>query len=122
MKYLCQFTIIGTITFMGEILNILLPFAVPASVYGMVLLFLALLFRVVRIEQIEETSDFFVGIMPVFFIAPAVGMMDTLPGIKGELLPVVVTTLITTVMTMAVTGILSQAMIRLAKKGKKTNE
>lgn len=122
MKYLYQFAIIGTITLFGEILNILLPFSVPASVYGMVLMFLALLFKVIKIEQVEETADFFVGIMPVFFIGPAVGMMDTLPGVKGELLPVLVTTLVTTVVTMAVTGIVTEAVIGIKKKGKQTDE
>lgn len=122
MKYLCQFAIIATITFLGEVLNIILPFPVPASVYGMVLLFLALLFRVIKTEQVEETADFFVGIMPVFFIAPAVGMMETLPKIKGELFPVLVITIITTVLTMAITGLTAQGVIRLKKEGKTSDE
>lgn len=122
MKHLCQFAIIATITFLGEVLNIVLPFSVPASVYGMVLLFLALLFKVIKIEQVAETADFFVGIMPVFFIAPAVGMMETLPKIKGELFPVIVITLITTVLTMGITGLITQGIVGLKKKGKSSDE
>lgn len=123
MKYLIQFAIIGGITFLGEILNLILPFSVPASVYGLVLLFLALLSGLIKLEQVEETADFFVNIMPVLFIAPAVSMMDTLPGLKGSIIGILFITVVTTVLVMAVTGLVSQAIIRYSKKkGKKENE
>lgn len=119
MKYLTQFTIIGTITFLGEVLNCLLPFPVPSSVYGMLLLFLALLLKIIKLEQVEDTADFFVTIMPVFFVGPAVGMIDTLPGLKGNILPILLITVVTTVLVMAVTGIVAQTIIRMGKrKGK----
>lgn len=35
MKYLIQMMIIGGITFLGEMLHVLIPLPVPASVYGM---------------------------------------------------------------------------------------
>lgn len=123
MKYLIQFAIIGAITFLGEILNLILPFSVPASVYGLLLLFLALLSGFIKLEQVEETADFFVNIMPVLFIAPAVSMMDALPGLKGSIIWILLITVVTTVLVMAVTGVVSQAIIRCGKKkGKKENE
>lgn len=123
MKYLIQFAIIGGITFLGEVLNLILPFSVPASVYGLVLLFLALVSGLIKLEQVEETADFFVNIMPVLFIAPAVSMMDVLPGLKGSIVAILAITLVTTVLVMAVTGLVSQAIIRHGKKkGNKGNE
>ena len=43
MKYLHQFLLILAISFMGELLKEVLPFPVPASIYGMVILFVGLL-------------------------------------------------------------------------------
>lgn len=123
MKYLIQFAVICGVTFLGEILNIVLPFSIPASVYGLVLLFLALVSGLIKLEQIEETADFFVNIMPVLFIAPAVSMMDVLPGLKGSITAILVITVVTTVLVMAVTGLVSQAIIRYGKKrGNRENE
>ena len=48
MKYLFQFTIIGVITAIGELLNLLLPLPVPASIYGLVLLFAALCLKIIN--------------------------------------------------------------------------
>ena len=41
MKYLKQIGIILGITFIGEILNYLIPLPIPASIYGMAILFVA---------------------------------------------------------------------------------
>ena len=38
MKYIHQFLIIITISFMGELLSILLPLPIPASVYGLIIM------------------------------------------------------------------------------------
>ena len=46
MKLLKQFLIILAISFVGEILKYLLPLPVPASIYGMVILFISIMFFV----------------------------------------------------------------------------
>ena len=40
MKYLSQFLIILGFTFLGEALQRIVPLSIPASIYGLVLLFL----------------------------------------------------------------------------------
>ena len=69
MKYIKQFAIIGAMTFLGECLNLLLPLPIPTSIYGMLLLFLGLMTGIIKLSQIEETADFLLTIMPIFFVA-----------------------------------------------------
>ncbi|MBQ7506493.1 MAG: CidA/LrgA family protein, partial [Lachnospiraceae bacterium] len=42
MKYLCQAGIIFLFAFLGEALERLIPFPIPAAIWGLMLLFLAL--------------------------------------------------------------------------------
>ena len=42
MKFLVQFLIIAAVSFAGEILNAVVPLPVPASIYGIVILFVLL--------------------------------------------------------------------------------
>ena len=42
MKYIMQFGIIAALSLVGEVLNSVIPLPVPASVWGMVLLFILL--------------------------------------------------------------------------------
>ncbi|MBR4139579.1 MAG: CidA/LrgA family protein [Lachnospiraceae bacterium] len=122
MKYVKQFAVIGLVTLIGEILNYLLPLPVPASIYGMVLLFLCLKFRVIGLSQVEETADWFLSVMPIFFIVPTVGIMDSYLLIKNELLQIVTLSVVSTVVVMVVTGWVSQLIMRRDAKKKEEHK
>lgn len=119
MKYLFQMMVIGGITFTGELLNSLLPLPVPASVYGMLLLFAGLCTGIIKLEQIEETADFLLVIMPVLFISPSVSMLESLLDLEDQLVPILIISGVSTIAVMLVTGAVSQAVIR--RKRKKEN-
>ena len=117
MKFLRQFCIILLFSFLGEVLHNRLPLPVPASVYGLIFLFLALCTGLVRPEQVSETADFLIEIMPVMFIPAAVGLLDSWPVLRPICLPVIFITAATTILVMAVTCQVTQRIIR--KKHKK---
>lgn len=56
MKYLKQLVIILLFSFLGELLQELLPLPVPAAIYGLLLLFLALTFKIVKPESIKTVA------------------------------------------------------------------
>ncbi|MEE1014985.1 MAG: CidA/LrgA family protein [Lachnospiraceae bacterium] len=122
MKYVKQFAIIALMTFLGECLNLLLPLPVPASIYGMILLFLSLQTGILKLYQIEETADLLLAVMPIFFISPTVSLMSSIGVIKDSLVGVLVICLLSTIIVMAVTGLVSQAIIRHDKKKKEVQE
>ena len=64
------------ISFAGELLKELLPFPVPASIYGLVLMLLALVTGIVKVEQVNDVSTFLLDVMPVMFIPASVGLID----------------------------------------------
>lgn len=122
MKYVKQFAIIALMTFLGECLNLLLSLPVPASIYGMILLFLSLQTGILKLYQIEETADLLLAVMPIFFISPTVSLMSSIGVIKDSLVGVLVICLLSTIIVMAVTGLVSQAIIRHDKKKKEVQE
>ena len=65
------------ISLIGEILNKLLPLPVPASIYGMVILFAGLLSGIIKLESVKEAGSFLIEIMPVMFIPAGVGLMSS---------------------------------------------
>ena len=90
MKYIKQFLIILLMAVLGGVLNWLIPLPIPATVWGMVLMFLALMTGLVKLDQVEDTADFFMGIMPMLFVPLAVGLMDTWHILADYLLPIVI--------------------------------
>ena len=103
--------------FVGELLHFFIPLPIPASIYGIVLLFLALELKVVKVSDIEQTSSFLIAIMPWMFLPPAVGVIESWDLIQGAWLPYVVVTVVSTVVVMAVSGRVTQRIIR--KGGRK---
>lgn len=124
MKYVRQIGIIWGMTMAGEFLNFLLPFPVPAGVYGLFLLLGALLTGVVKIESVEATGNFLMDIMSMMFIPATVGLMEYAQQIKEILVPYTVIIACSTVAVMAATGRLAQVMIerqerKMAERKKK---
>ena len=68
MKIIKQVGIIFLICWLGLVIEAALPFSFPASIIGMILLFLCLLLGILRIEHIQEKSDFLLSNMAFFFI------------------------------------------------------
>ena len=122
MKYIKQFALIALITFLGEILNLLLPLPVPASIYGMILLFVCLMTGLVKLPQIEETADLLLGVMPIFFISPTVSIMSSVGMIKDDLFGVLLTCIVSTIVVMAVTGWVAQLVMKRSEKEAKDDE
>ena len=112
MKYFIQFLIIIVFAFLGELLHHFIPLPIPASIYGIVLLFSALELKILKISDIQETSSFLIGIMPIMFLPPAVGIIESIELFRGSWIPFIAVTLISTVGVMAVSGRVTQRIIR----------
>ena len=111
MNHIKGFLIIITISFIGEILKIMLPLPVPASIYGMLILFFGLLTGIIPLEKVKKVGDFFIEIMPLMFIPAGVGLLESWPALKPVWIPVVLITMLTTVIVMVVTGRVAQRII-----------
>ena len=112
MKHLRQFLIILLFSFLGEGLKALLPLPVPASIYGLVLLFTALEFGIIKLSAVENAGKFLIEIMPVMFIPAGVGLMVSWNVLKPLLIPVGIITFVSFVAVAVATGKTAQWMIK----------
>lgn len=117
MNYLKQFGIILAISCLGELLSLLLPLPVPASIYGIVILFVCLQSGLLKLASIRETSAFLIEIMPILFLPAAVGLLEAWDVLKPNLLPIAVITAVSTFVVMGAAGLVTQAVIHRGKKG-----
>ena len=75
-------------TLLGEALQRLLPLPIPASVYGLVLLFGALCTGIVKLEQVKDVGNFLTSILPILFVAPTVSILEYWELIEARLIPI----------------------------------
>ena len=112
MEYLVQLLIILGVTLAGEVLSRVIPLPVPAAVYGLVLLFLALCTGLVKVERIKTVGNWLIAIMGIFFVAPVVYLMDSWLAVKAALLPVLCITIVSTVAVFGAAGLVTQWLRR----------
>ena len=123
MKFLRQFMIILLLSFLGEVLKMFIPLPIPASVYGLVIMLIALGTHIIRLEQlmlvclmtgvlktsqVKDAAFFLIEIMPVMFIPAAAGLIDSWGVLRPLIVPIMIITVVITVFVMAVTGRVAQ--------------
>lgn len=118
MKYIIQFLIIIAFAFVGEVLHFLIPMPVPASIYGIALLFIALTKGWIRVKDIREVSMFLIAVMPVMFIPSAVGLIDVWPAVSHSVFKYLALICLTTIITLASAGFVTQLVIRRGRRDK----
>ena len=112
MKYVKEAGIIFGMSAAGEVLNQLLPFPVPAGVYGLFLLLICLVIGVVKLEMLEVTGNWMLDAMPIMFLPACVGIMESFGELKAVLVPVVVIAVVSAGLVMSVTGLVALWSIR----------
>ncbi len=120
MKFLKQLMIIFTISFIAELMEFLIPLPIAASVYGLVLMLIGLLTKLIPLNSVEGAADFLIEIMPIMFVPPAVSIMANFDVMKEMLLPLVVICVVSTLLVFGVTGKVAQAIMK--RKGGKNHE
>lgn len=110
--YLKQSAWIFGFTLLGETLHRLLPLPIPAAVYGLVLLFVALCLKLVKVEQINKVSDFLLTILPILFVSPAVNLLESWGIVAPHVIPIVLLVVSSTILVFAVAGVVSQLFCR----------
>lgn len=112
MKYLSQFLIIVGFTLTGEALQQIIPLPIPASVYGLALLFAALCLKLLKAEQVKDAGAFLTSILPILFVSPAVGIVDNWGLIRNDLLPIALLLIGSTALTFGISGRLTQSLLK----------
>lgn len=118
MKIINQIGIIFAICWVSQIMERLLPFSLPASVIGMLLLFLLLLTKTLRVEHIREKSDFLLSNMAFFFIPAGVNMINYLDILRDNAVSLLVICFVTTILTFAVTAYTIKGTLALMNRRK----
>ena len=117
MRYVKQFCIIVGFSLLGELMHWLLPLPVPAAIYGLCMLFLALKLKLLKTEAIKETANFLILLLPLFFIAPTVNLIDYWPLLVDNAVPILTIIVVSTLLTFGVSGLVTQLILKRREGG-----
>lgn len=113
MKILNQLVLILSILLIGEFISLSIAdiIVIPGSIVGIILLFILLQLKVIKLEKIEEVSNFLLNNMAVFFIPAGVSLINSIDIISKNLVVLLITIIVSTVLVMSITAVVVEKMI-----------
>ena len=116
MKYIKQFAIIITVSFIGEIFSYFIPLPIPASIWGLLLMLILLITKIVPLNAVCDCAKFLVSLMQIMFIPAAVGLLTRVDALAQAWLPIVIAILITTPIVFFASGKTTDILIKYTHK------
>ena len=108
MKYVTQMLYILLFSGLGELLEHAIPLPIPAAIYGLVLLLIALSTGLLKEEKVADTADFLISVMPVLFVAPAVKILVYWDLIAPNLAAIIIIATVSTILVFTVSGLVTK--------------
>ena len=115
MKLFREALIILGIYLLGELLSGALHLPIPGNILGMVILFILLCTKIIKVENIASVTMFLLDHLAFFFIPAGVGLMTSIGIIKSTWWQILIVCISTTIIMIGVTGIIVQTISRKTK-------
>lgn len=112
MKHIKQLLYILVFCLAGQLLEQLLPLPIPAAIYGLVLMLIALCTGLLKPEKIADTARYLISIMPLLFVAPGVQLLQYWDIIAPNLAGVLIITILSTWVVFAIGGLVTQQLLK----------
>jgi len=93
---------------LGEFIKYLFNIPIAGNILGMILIFMALKLKLVKLESVKPASTKLVKYMVLFFVPYGVGMMVYFEVLKAHWFPILIATVLSTILTLYVTAIIQQ--------------
>lgn len=94
----------------------LLHLKIPGSILGIIVVFLLLQLKVIKLEWIERGANWLLAELLLFFIPSAVGVMQYIPLLESDGLQILLVVITSTVIVMLSSGMVAS---RIAKRKEK---
>lgn len=108
--------IILTVYFLGILVQLIFNLPIPGTVIGLILLFLALYFRIVKTEMIEDICETLISHMPFLFLPAGVGLLTSIGILNGKIIPFVIIITISTCVVWLVTAYVVATLRKVCSK------
>ncbi|KAA6050757.1 MULTISPECIES: CidA/LrgA family protein [Pantoea] len=111
-RYLRAFTIIYAALYAGIAIAALLPFTIPGSIIGMLLLFLLLGLQILPVRWVKPGCHLLIRYMALLFVPISVGVISYTDVLSAQFGPIVVSCLTSTLMVLVVVGFSAERLQR----------
>lgn len=111
-----EFLIIFIVNYIGIIISQVCRLPIPGTIIGMLLLFILLYTKLLKLSSIERAGNFLLLNMTIFFLPPAVKLLDTMNLLKNGTLKIMFLVIFSTILTMVITAKTVEYLIKRSER------
>lgn len=115
-NFLTQAGIFAVIMLISSYLSKLSPIPMPASVIGLILLFVSLCLGIVKLEQVESLSQKLISILSFLFVPSGISLINSLGIMATSGLQIVFLVIFWTIIAMVFIGYIGEGIEWVRKK------
>ena len=112
MKFIPQFLYILSFSFIGEVLQAVVPLPIPAAIYGLVLLLIALATGLLKTSQVSDAANWLISTMPILYVPICVKILEYWGIISQNAVAIITITVLSTFLVFAVSGLVTQWLMK----------
>lgn len=116
MTIVRQLLLLFALSFISEVISQALPFIFPSSLMSMLFLFFLLTSKYLKVKDIEPVGVFLQKNISIFFIPPAVNLINEWDFIKDKFLILIFISIVSFIVTFFVTGFTATLIINIQDK------
>lgn len=109
--FIMQALIFSVIMLVSNLIVKVLPVPMPSSVIGMVILFLLLCTKVIKLEMVEGLGGSLTSKIEFFFVPSGISVINSLPVMEKYGVQICLTIFIATVILLGITGVFSDFIL-----------
>lgn len=114
-----QLSLFLLISFISQIISSFLPITFPASLFAMLFILILLILKILPINSMEKVGIFLQQNLALFFIPPAVSIMEYSSTIKSQIVPILFISIISFFLTFISTAYTVKLVIYIMERSKK---
>jgi holin-like protein len=117
LKIILQIAFLVLLNSVGNVISRVLHLPIPGSIVGLIILFLLLQFKIIKVEWINKGASWLLAELILFFIPSAVGVINYQKAIGSQWGRLVAVIVLGTLTVMAFTGLTAQFVAKRGKEG-----
>ncbi|KTT79442.1 antiholin-like murein hydrolase modulator LrgA [Mammaliicoccus sciuri] len=113
---------ISIVLLISHVIESFMPIPMPASVIGLVLMFIALTTGVIKLEQVEAVGTALTNNIGFLFVPAGISVINSLGILSTSPILIILLIIISTILLLVCTGIFSQMIIKPSEKSAKSTK
>lgn len=116
MNIIKSFIFLFLSLFIGMVIKSFIPLAIPEMIYGMIILFIFLMLKFIKIDEIDQTASTLTGLFPLFLVPATVKILESFDILSKNFVKIFFILAVTLVLTMAATGLTVKFLQKIINK------